>query len=61
VRGLIAIVMSAVNAKTPTEILAVDLEALFAELDLRSHLSPARGNGLTAMVQRIRELAASVG
>ena len=59
VRGLIAIVLSAVNARSPDDILACDLEALFDELDLRSHLSPARGNGLTAMVERIRELAAT--
>lgn len=57
VRGLIAIVLSAVNAKRPEEVLALDLEGLFDTLDLRSHLSPARGNGLTAMVERIKRQA----
>jgi len=57
VRGLIAIVLSAVNAKTAAEILDYDLLGLFDGLDLISHLSPARGNGLAAMVKRIKGIA----
>ena len=57
VRGLIAIVLAAYNDHTPDEILAFDVEALFAELDLMAHLSPTRGNGLRAMVARIRHEA----
>ncbi len=58
VRGLIAIVLAASNGRTPEEIRAFDMEGLFGELDLLSHLSPTRGNGLAAMVDRIREVAA---
>ena len=58
VRGLIAIVLSAVNAKPAAEIIDYDLLALFDRLDLISHLSPARGNGLAAMVKRIKGIAA---
>lgn len=50
VRGLAAIVLSAYNGRTPEEIAAFDIEAWFAKLDLVNHLSPARGNGLRAMV-----------
>ncbi len=57
VRGLIAIVLSAVNTKTAAEILDYDLLGLFDGLDLISHLSPARGNGLAAMVKRIKSIA----
>lgn len=57
VRGLIAIVLAACNDRTPDEILAFDMESLFAELDLIAHLSPTRGNGLRAMVARIRQEA----
>src|SRR5690606_22300135 len=57
VKGLAAIVMVAFNAKTPQEILDLDIEAVFAELDLLRHLSPTRGNGLRSMVRRIRSLA----
>jgi len=31
----------------------------FEKLDLISHLSPTRGNGLRAMVQRVKALAAA--
>lgn len=57
VRGLIAIVLAAYNDRTPEQILAFDMEALFAELDLMAHLSSTRGNGLRAMVARIRQEA----
>jgi len=57
VKGLAAIVLVAYNGKTPREILDLDIEAVFAELDLVRHLSPTRGNGLRSMVRRIRSLA----
>lgn len=57
VRGLIAIVLAALNERTPREILDTDIEAIFAQLDLMSHLSATRGNGLRAMVGRVREIA----
>ncbi len=58
VRGLIAIVLAAYDGKTPREILELDIEALFDELDLLRHLSATRGNGLRAMVDSIRRVAA---
>ena len=57
VRGLIVIVLAALQNKPPAEIRAFDIEALFDELDLIGHLSPTRGNGLRAMVSRIRHEA----
>jgi cysteine desulfuration protein SufE len=57
VRGLIAILLAAFDDKTPAEILAFDIDALFDELDLKRHLSPTRGNGLVALVRRIQEIA----
>ena len=60
VRGLLAVVMSAYNTKTPQQVLDFDIEVFFEELDLIKHLSPTRGNGLRSMVQRIRELATSL-
>lgn len=59
VRGLAAIVLAALNRRTPAEVLAYDMEGYFAALDLLKHLSPTRGNGLRAMVGRIRDLAAA--
>lgn len=57
VRGLLAVVLSAYNNKTPAEILAFDIDGFFAQVDLVKHLSPTRGNGLTAMVKKIQETA----
>jgi cysteine desulfuration protein SufE len=59
VRGLIAIVLAAFDGRTPEAILAYDIDALFKDLDLLRHLSPTRGNGLAALVRRIRDIAAA--
>jgi cysteine desulfuration protein SufE len=59
VKGLLAIILAAYNNKTPADILAFDIEAYFEALDLLGHLSQTRGNGLRAMVARIREIAAA--
>jgi cysteine desulfuration protein SufE len=59
VRGLIAIVLAAFNGRTAAEILAYDIDGLFKDLDLLRHLSPTRGNGLAALVRRIRDIAAA--
>ena len=58
VRGLIAIVLAAYNHHTPAEILGFDIEGLFDSLQLLQHLSQTRGNGLRAMVAKIRGVAA---
>ena len=60
VRGLIAIVLAAYQNRSPEHILRFDMEGLFDELDLLAHLSPTRGNGLKAMVGRIRTIAGEV-
>ena len=59
VRGLAAIILVALNGKTPRELLATDIDELFEQLDLFSHISPTRGNGLRAMVGKIRDIAAA--
>jgi cysteine desulfurase/selenocysteine lyase len=56
VRGLIAVLLAAFSGRTPEEILAFPVDALFAELKLPA-LVPMRSNGLYAMVQRIQTLA----
>jgi len=59
VRGLIKIVLIALNDKQPQEVLDFDIEGFFTELELIQHLSPTRGNGLRAMIQRIKGIAAT--
>ncbi|ATG35400.1 cysteine desulfuration protein sufE-like protein [Phaeobacter piscinae] len=59
VRGLIAVLRALYNGLTVAEVLAVDARGELARLGLNDHLSAQRSNGLTAMVQRIRETAAA--
>lgn len=57
VKGLLGVVLAAYNNKTPQQVLAFDIESYFDQLELMNHLSPTRGNGLKAMVARIRAIA----
>lgn len=57
IRGLLALVTEIFNNKTPDEILNKDIEKLFTDLELEKHLSPSRGNGLRAVVNKIYKIA----
>lgn len=57
VQGLLALVLAAYDDKTPEAILAFDIDGYFTQLDLENHITPTRGNGLRAIVGKIRELA----
>jgi len=59
VRGLAALILVALNGKSPRELLATDIDELFERLDLFNHISPTRGNGLRSMVGKIRDIAAA--
>lgn len=61
VRGLLCVVLAAYNHKTPQQILAFDIDGYFDGVDLVKHLSPTRGNGLRAMVQKIQDTARQAG
>jgi len=54
VRGLVALLISLYNGKTPAEAVETDALAVFRELDLEEHLTPQRSNGVRSMVERIR-------
>lgn len=56
VKGLIAILMVYFQDKTPMEVLKVDIETVFDQLELNQHLSPGRANGFHSMVKRIKQL-----
>jgi len=57
VRGLLAVLLTAVEGKTAQQLLDTDPLGLFAELGLLSQLSTSRNNGLTALAQRVQQLA----
>lgn len=49
VKGLLAVLLAAVDGKSPAQLLAEDPLALFDELGLRGQLSASRSQGLTAL------------
>ncbi|WP_298634060.1 SufE family protein [uncultured Umboniibacter sp.] len=59
VRGLLALVLAAFDEKTAAQITDFDIDGYFSEIDLENHLSPTRGNGLRAIVAKIKALAAA--
>lgn len=58
VKGLLAVVLAAFNNKTAIQVREFDIEAYFAKLGLIKHLSPTRGNGMKAMVNKIHAVVA---
>lgn len=58
VQGLIAVLRKLYNGLPVREVTAVDARAELARLGLNDHLSAQRSNGLRAMVERIRKIAA---
>lgn len=58
VRGLIAVLRALYNGLPVAEVPRVDAGGELARLGLNEHLSSQRSNGLRAMVERIRSVAA---
>ena len=58
VRGLIAVLHALYSGLPLAEVARVDAGAELARLGLNDHLSAQRSNGLRAMVERIRKVAA---
>lgn len=59
IKGVVALLVSLCDRKTPTEILALDFDGLFEGLKLAEHLSPSRHVGIFAIVEKIREQASA--
>ncbi|MCP4043818.1 MAG: SufE family protein [Gammaproteobacteria bacterium] len=58
VKGLVALLRKIYVGRTAQEVLEVDATKLFARIGLIEHLSPTRANGLHALIDRIRRMAA---
>jgi cysteine desulfuration protein SufE len=57
-KGIVALVLLAVQDRTPDEILALDIEGALAPFDLRNQLSSNRTQGIPNMIALVRETAA---
>lgn len=58
VRGLIAVLRKLYNGLAVADVLKVDARAEMERLGLNEHLSSQRSNGLRAMIERVRLVAA---
>lgn len=58
VRGLVAVLRKLYNGLEPGAVLAVDAQGELGRLGLQDHLSAQRSNGVRAMIERIRAVAA---
>ncbi|MEM7670032.1 MAG: SufE family protein [Pseudomonadota bacterium] len=58
VRGLIAVLKALLSGQPLRVIPSIDVQAELARLGLEAHLSSQRTNGLRAMIQRLKDLAA---
>ena len=56
VSGLIALMLSVYSGRRPADIVGTPPDFVRA-IELDSHLSPTRSNGLSAMIQQIRQFA----
>ena len=52
-KGIVAILLSVLNNRSPHEILSADL-SFIDEIGLKEHLSPNRANGLSSMLKQIK-------
>jgi cysteine desulfuration protein SufE len=57
-KGIVALVLLAVQDRSPGEILATDVEAALAPFDLGNQLSSNRTQGIPNMIALVRETAA---
>jgi cysteine desulfuration protein SufE len=57
-KGIVALILLAVQDRTPAEILAGDIDAELARFDLKNQLSSNRTQGIPNMIALVRETAA---
>ncbi|MDU6684955.1 MAG: cysteine desulfurase sulfur acceptor subunit CsdE [Enterobacteriaceae bacterium] len=57
VRGMLAVLLTAIEGKLPQALLASDPLALFDELGLRTELSASRNQGLAALAAAVQDAA----
>jgi cysteine desulfuration protein SufE len=56
-KGIVALILLAVQDRTPAEILATDIEGELARFDLRNQLSSNRTQGVPNMIALVRQTA----
>lgn len=57
IKGVVALLVQVMSGRTAPEIQALDIDRLFAGLQLEEHLSPNRHVGIFAIVEQMKEQA----
>jgi len=57
-KGIVALILLAVQDRMPAEILGLDIDAALARFDLKNQLSSNRTQGIPNMIALVRETAA---
>ena len=61
IKGVLALLIGVMSGRTREDILSLDLDRLFDELQLAEHLSPNRHVGIYAIVEFMKEQARTTG
>lgn len=59
VRGLIGILLAVYRGRQMQEVQKIDIDGIFEELGLSSHISPNRRSGFFSMVERLKTLSSA--
>lgn len=59
VRGLIGILLAVYRGRQMQEVQNIDIDGIFEELGLSSHISPNRRSGFFSMVERLKTLSSA--
>jgi cysteine desulfuration protein SufE len=57
IKGVVALLVSLADGRTPREILEIDFDGLFEGMHLAEHLSPSRHVGIYAIVETLKQQA----
>lgn len=57
IKGVVAILVALFSGKTPREVVDLDTDKVFSELQLFEHLSPTRHVGVYAIVEKMKAQA----
>ena len=57
IKGVVALLVQVMSGRTAQEIREMDIDSLFAGLNLQENLSPARHVGIFAIVEQMKEQA----
>jgi cysteine desulfuration protein SufE len=57
IKGVVAILVALFSGRTPQEVVQLDTDAAFSELQLFEHLSPTRHVGVYAIVEKMKAQA----